>query len=1235
MLNSQLRRPFLFVLLSMLGFIGTVCAQVELQKIAPKAPNTAALLRISENNISHYTGAADINFPLYTVQSGALQLTLSLSYSSTGNKVEDIASWVGLGWNLGTIPMVARTVRGLPDEHHPGVTVGYPGGLYKLDTLIRIQELPGHHSGLYGDVVVGISNRQIDMEPDIFTYTLLDGRSGTFYWDPYQEKYQTHPYRSFKIEKIGAGSIDEFLITDESGITYKFNEYETSQSSGTFNGPQERNAWYVQKVYNVNRTDSISFGYATETMVTKTLNPHKRQLGVESCPDNSSIMATTTVQMKIPNQIAFRDGYVQFIGASASREDLEGSGAYALAAMKIYNYREELIKIISFNYTYTSATVTDPLCNLISSRTYEKKRLFLSSFCEKGASSDSLKYSFEYNTSIASPCRVSSAQDFWGYYNGETYNENLLAEIPARFGFTNLTPGAIRFIDTVKNQFGILKQITYPTGGKTEFSYETHRIESIALPAVYLDKQTYLTDEHEVAARVYIDTINIYSEEDKFINAWEYGGSFVDIILGDKECTGETPPPNCAEFYVRGIDTNNSDISFPLSDDIYGHRLKKGRYEIKASFAQAHTTAQGFFMLVKWREVDTTIRYKYVGGLRVKRIQQFDNNGNVLTKEFKYQSSLSSDSSSGVSLGDVNLFRVGIVGCSGYEWSSVESHLLQQSSATVNSFGGSYVAYNRVFEFYDSIGANGYREYEFLPFEVIIHDEIPYKPSANVNEFRAKPIYIKDYRKSEGIFQLLQEQYFHYNEIFFSDIAFDALATSITHPYDPEDSYTGNIYFSDIYQLVPALCNIQYQITKQFDPVNNSVFIQTDSFFYNTKNYAPHKVVSRNSKGELTERINYYSIDSASSGQDTDVWEAMIAKNVISFPTKVISKVNGNVTETLINKFDVQLSPERLNLKELFHSYGSATPALRAQFTFNTSDQLIEQQMKDDVKEVYLWGYGGRYPVAKILNSTHATALSYVNQTVLNNPTSDEALRTELENLFSIPNALVEFYTYRPGVGVSSITDTRGRTSYYHYDGHNRLSFVLDHDGKVLKKYCYNYAGQSEACTVYYSVADSASFTRNNCGTGYTGGSVTYVIPAGKYTSYASQADANAQAQADIDANGQAYANTQGTCTQSIYAKLTYENYNYSYSNAVHADVVVRFYSDASCTTPLSVSNLTIQLSTEGFDGSDIFSYDYPETVSGTYFVVEANAELSYDDGMAYRFKDYFLLSGTGYTVVW
>lgn len=1240
MLNSQLRRPFLFVLLSMLGFIGTVCAQVELQKIAPKAPNTAALLRVSENNISHYTGAADINFPLYTVQSGALQLTLSLSYSSTGNKVEDIASWVGLGWNLGNIPVITRQVRGLRDEDNPGVSVPYMNGTIDLDSLLYIEDAPGHN--LFWDVVCGIANRYIDVEPDMFHYTLLNGQSGNFYWDPYQQKFQTHPKRNVIIEKFGAGSIDSFEILDDNGIIYLFKDYETSQSSGFFNGPTERNAWYISKIYSPNRTDSISFGYNSQNIVTRTLNPHKQEL-VATCEDNSSVLATTTLLAKIPHSISFKEGYVQFEGDSSEREDLDGG--YSLKGLKVYNFNGAVIKHIGFEYFYTNGSSTDPLCDLISILPHEKKRLFLSSMYHLSGN-DTLRYSFEYNTTIVAPCRVSSAQDFWGYYNGELNNQNLVPEVPkGMFGLGTKTNGARRYINPNFNQFGILKRIIYPTGGRSDFFYETHQMLNNNLPGIYYDVSAYLTEEHLFSTDLFIDTISIVSDEDKYINNSATGGSFVDIIIGDQTCAGSNPPPNCAEFTVRGIDSWNSDVNFPVTGNIQGHLLKKGRYEVKASFSQGYVPNQGFFMLFKWRERDTSSIHRYAGGLRVKEIKQYDSLGNVYSKRFLYQKSVDNDTSSAVPLSSTNMIMLGLNECYA-DPNNLESGRADQffiysnSKATLGSYGGSHVAYNNVIEFYDSSAYGGFREFTFFDFGVHLNEEMPFIPPDDYSEFRAKPTRIAVYGREGGEFSLLSEELYSYDELFFTDIEFDAMKAYITlippaicDPGDP--SFSGQHYIGGGYKLTPNLSLIRVKVSKIYDPINSSVLVKVDSFFYNTKHFALCRVVSNDSKGNLTEKLTYYSIDSASSGLDSDVWAAMINKNMVGIPTKVVTKVAGAVLETLVNKFDYESSADKVLLKNLYHSYGNAAPSDRVQFTFSSSDQVIEQRMKDDVKEVYLWGYGGRYPVAKILNSTHATALSYVNQTVLNNPTSDEALRTELENLFSIPNALVEFYTYRPGVGVSSITDTRGRTSYYNYDGHNRLSFVLDHDGKVLKKYCYNYAGQSEACTVYYSVADSASFTRNNCGTGYTGGSVTYVIPAGKYTSYASQADADQKAQNDVNTNGQAYANTQGTCTQSIYAKLTYENYNYSYSNAVHADVVVRFYSDASCTTPLSVSNLTIQLSTEGFDGNDIFSYDYPETVSGTYFVVEANAELSYDDGMAYRFKDYFLLSGTGYTVVW
>lgn len=73
---------------------------------------------------------------------------------------------------------------------------------------------------------------------------------------------------------------------------------------------------------------------------------------------------------------------------------------------------------------------------------------------------------------------------------------------------------------------------------------------------------------------------------------------------------------------------------------------------------------------------------------------------------------------------------------------------------------------------------------------------------------------------------------------------------------------------------------------------------------------------------------------------------------------------------------------------------------------------------------------------------------------------------------------------------------------------------------------------QSECpANTYFSAQRSQAFTRNNCGSGYTGSTVTYMVPPGKYSSTSSQAAADQLAINDINANGQIYANTNGTCT--------------------------------------------------------------------------------------------------------
>jgi hypothetical protein len=78
------------------------------------------------------------------------------------------------------------------------------------------------------------------------------------------------------------------------------------------------------------------------------------------------------------------------------------------------------------------------------------------------------------------------------------------------------------------------------------------------------------------------------------------------------------------------------------------------------------------------------------------------------------------------------------------------------------------------------------------------------------------------------------------------------------------------------------------------------------------------------------------------------------------------------------------------------------------------------------------------------------------------------------------------------------------------------------------------------ATTVYYNTAKSATATKNDCGTGYTGSTVTETVPAKYFSSTISQADADNKAIAKAKNEIQAYANANGTCT--AIAKTVYYN---------------------------------------------------------------------------------------------
>lgn len=61
-------------------------------------------------------------------------------------------------------------------------------------------------------------------------------------------------------------------------------------------------------------------------------------------------------------------------------------------------------------------------------------------------------------------------------------------------------------------------------------------------------------------------------------------------------------------------------------------------------------------------------------------------------------------------------------------------------------------------------------------------------------------------------------------------------------------------------------------------------------------------------------------------------------------------------------------------------------------------------------------------------------------------------------------DARMTTYTYEPLIGMTSMTDENNRTTFYEYDGFGRLRLIKDDNGNIIKRVCYNYAGQPEDC---------------------------------------------------------------------------------------------------------------------------------------------------------------------------
>ncbi|HEX7903416.1 MAG TPA: hypothetical protein VF487_06030 [Chitinophagaceae bacterium] len=220
--------------------------------------------------------------------------------------------------------------------------------------------------------------------------------------------------------------------------------------------------------------------------------------------------------------------------------------------------------------------------------------------------------------------------------------------------------------------------------------------------------------------------------------------------------------------------------------------------------------------------------------------------------------------------------------------------------------------------------------------------------------------------------------------------------------------------------------------------------------------------------------------------------------------------------------------------------------------------------------------------------------------------------------------------TYEPYIGISSQTDINNNIIYYSYDGLGRLTLVKDEKKNVIKKICYNYAGQVENCVTCTNTNTSADWQNT--------------ITALRCQLNGSNQNTGYQEQEQKDMNlcsptyNQLRWVTAGYNTtacplppQNIYAKISYTNWYFD-AGGSYANVWIGFYSDAACTIPYSVSNLSVNYRKIKIlcSSSQVIT---DNTISGSgYSISLGNQKMeSYGTGTQCYELEYHVMPGTGY----
>ena len=488
--------PIIAVLLALVSLpLHAQLPELECPNVIPPSPEASKLATYISYPVNLSNGLVQTSIPLYEIVDGDIRIPITLSYHASGLKPNMRSShWLGDGWSLTTGPSLSRTINGVADEINYNASIALSG------------------SPTY-EQLNAIYTQAVDVDLDEFSYA-LPGGGGRMYLRRGTDGSVTPvtiPRDNVKVTPTGGSAMTGFRITDGQGTAYSFGgpersfgDYVTHMFGGS--ALDVRTSWKIREIRSATTGRAVTFEYGsnvTEVFCSRfadALTILDNYTGHSACTiplvnvsthqsfdskiyrydsaegglveaNLGTVMYPTgyTFPMPARQDMTQYNSYVRRINFSAGHVlfNMNSEMDKGLESIEIYDLSGGLVRRIIFNQTY--------MRDFFSLR-LESVRI------ESPDGGEAETYSFTYNG--APPPRDTRSVDRWGYYNAKD-NATLVPTVrtdvtvnnfPSASQTVTLTiPGGDRSPDEEAMQAGILTSVTYPTGGRTEFSYEAHR----------------------------------------------------------------------------------------------------------------------------------------------------------------------------------------------------------------------------------------------------------------------------------------------------------------------------------------------------------------------------------------------------------------------------------------------------------------------------------------------------------------------------------------------------------------------------------------------------------------------------------------------------------------------------------------------------------------------------------------------------------------------------------------